>query len=246
MLKEAIEKIVSLAGPKTFEADGHTYIADDEGVYYEVAPNVYGPEAITLRSLDAVVKMVKTEALRQEGAVPVYITVPTHLRVEVFRSPLDADERYFRPVLYRAEAADVPGWEASVKLPFDQAAVALQTRFQEGGDREYTIDLLSMISTGAKVTYNDTGIATNVVTSKGVVLQENTAIRPVVALRPYRTFQEVEQPMGRFLIRIDERGITFTEADGGMWKLTARKTVAAWLTEQLRAEVDAGQVVIAL
>lgn len=245
MLKEAIEKIVSLAGPKTFTAGEHTYIADDDGDYKEVVPDVYGPVAIALRSLDAVVKMVKTEALKQEPGI-VYITVPTHLKVEVFRSPLGDDERYFRPVLYRAEAADVPGWEASVKLPFDQAAVALQTRFQEGGDREYTIDLLSMISTGAKVTYNDTGIATNVVTSKGVVLQENTAIRPVVQLRPYRTFQEVEQPMGRFLIRIDERGITFTEADGGMWKLTARKTVAAWLTEQLQAEVDAGQVVIAL
>lgn len=245
MLKEAIEKIVSLAGPKTFTAGEHTYIADDEGDYKEVVPDVYGPAAIALRSLDAVVKMVRTEALKQESGI-VYITVPTHLKVEVFRSPLGADERYFRPVLYQAEAADVPGWEPSVKLPFDQAAVALQTRFQEGGDREYTIDLLSMISTGAKVTYNDTGVATNVVTSKGVVLQENTQIRPVVQLRPYRTFQEVEQPIGRFLIRIDERGITFTEADGGMWKLTARQTVSAWLTEQLRAEVDAGQVVIAL
>lgn len=246
MLKEAIEKIVSLAGPKTFTADGHTYIADDDVVFMEVLPDFHAPETIALRSLDAVVKMVKTEALRQEGEDPVYITVPTHLKVEVFRRPLGEDERYFRPVLYQAEAADVPGWEQSVKLPFDQAAVALQTRFQEGGDREYTIDLLSMISTGAKVTYNDTGVATNVVVSKGVVLQENTQIRPVVELRPYRTFQEVEQPLGRFLIRIDERGITFTEADGGMWKLTARQTVAAWLTEQLQAEVDAGQVVVAL
>lgn len=245
MLKEAIEKIVSLAGPKTFTAGEKTFIADNEGTYQEVLPEVYGPREIKLRSLDAVVKMVRTEALaRDEGIV--YITVPTHLKVEVFRSPMDVEDRYFRPVLYQAEAGDVPGWEPSVQMPFDKAAVALQTRFQEGGDREYTIDLLSVISTGAKVTYNDTGIATNVVTSKGVVLQENTLIRPVVELRPYRTFQEVEQPMGRFLIRINEQGITFTEADGGMWKLLARQTVAAWLTEQLREEVDDGRVVIAL
>ncbi|MFQ8836330.1 MAG: hypothetical protein ACLR8L_00220 [Oscillospiraceae bacterium] len=57
---------------------------------------------------------------------------------------------------------------------------------------------------------------------------------------PYRTFQEIEQPVGLFLIRIDERGITFTEADGGMWKLEARKTIKAYLERSvLAAEIEA-------
>lgn len=123
-------------------------------------------------------------------------------------------------------------------MPFDQAAVALQTRFQDSADRPYTLTLLSQITTGAKVTYNDTGVATTVVTSKGVSLQQNSTIRPLVKLRPYRTFQEVEQPEGLFLIRIDERGITFTEADGGMWKLQARQTIKAYLVEALKDEVE--------
>lgn len=58
-----------------------------------------------------------------------------------------------------------------------------------------------------------------------------------------RTFQEVEQPEGIFLIRIDERGITFTEADGGMWKLTARKTVKAYLENELK-DVDGVTVML--
>jgi hypothetical protein len=44
------------------------------------------------------------------------------------------------------------------------------------------------------------------------------------------------------LIRIDERGITFTEADGGMWKLEARKTVAAYLNDALQDVIEAGHV----
>lgn len=76
------------------------------------------------------------------------------------------------------------------------------------------------------------------VTSKGVSLQQNSTIRPLVKLRPYRTFQEVEQPEGLFLIRIDERGITFTEADGGMWKLQARQTIKAYLVEALKDEIE--------
>lgn len=71
-------------------------------------------------------------------------------------------------------------------------------------------------------------------TQKGAALAENMTIKPLVRLRPYRTFQEVEQPEGIFLIRVRERGIAFIEADGGMWRLTARNTVKAYLEEQLK------------
>lgn len=83
-------------------------------------------------------------------------------------------------------------------------------------------------------------------TQRGVSLQQNATIRPIVRLRPYRTFQEIEQPVGLFLIRIDERGITFTEADGGMWKLEARKTIKAYLENVLAAEIEAGSVRVML
>lgn len=88
--------------------------------------------------------------------------------------------------------------------------------------------------------------ATTVTTQKGVALQGNEQIRPIITLKPYRTFQEVEQPESIFLIRVNERGISFTEADGGMWKLQARETVKAFLENALEAEIAAGEVYIAL
>ena len=48
------------------------------------------------------------------------------------------------------------------------------------------------------------------------------------------------------MIRVSERGITFVEADGGMWKLAARKTVRDYLAEKLAPEIEAGLVAIAL
>ena len=96
------------------------------------------------------------------------------------------------------------------------------------------------------MTMNDNGIATSVVTQKGVALQSNEAIRPIVKLRPYRTFQEVDQPESPFLIRINERRILFIEADGGMWKLKARETVKEFLTDKLSQEVSEGSVIVAL
>ena len=124
--------------------------------------------------------------------------------------------------------------------------IALRTRFQESADSEYALKLLSDITTGSKVTYNDNGVATAIVTQSGIALPQNTNIRPIIKLRPYRTFQEVEQPESQFLIRVSERGIRFAEADGGMWKLQARKTIKAFLEEQLADLVETGEVVIAL
>lgn len=185
--------------------------------------------------------MVKTEATAHEDRI--YLSVRDHLTVSCFGHPCN-DLRQKRIVYYEAQAKDVPGWDSQTKLPFDQAAVALQTRFQDSADRTYTLTLLSQITTGAKITYNDIGVATTVVTSKGVSLQQNSTIRPLVKLRPYRTFQEVEQPEGLFLIRIDERGITFTEADGGMWKLAARQTIKSYLSEALKDEIEKNLVTV--
>ena len=72
---------------------------------------------------------------------------------------------------------------------------------------------------------NDNGIATTITTQKGVALQTNEQIRPLVKLRPYRTFQEVEQPESIFLIRVSDRGISFIEADGSRKSLKVPSTL---------------------
>lgn len=244
MLKEMIEKIEQMAKPEVYDVEGHTYAIGEDGEAREIIPEAVYQECLLLNSLDALVQMVRTEGVSVDrSADKLYLSVKDHMTVACFGHP-QKDLREARISYYEAQAKDVPGWDSEVKMPFDKAAVALQTRFQEGGDRDYTLTLLSQITCGAKVTYNDIGVATTVVTQKGVSLQQNSTIRPLVKLRPYRTFQEVEQPEGLFLIRIDERGISFTEADGGMWKLSARKTIRAYLEEALKDEISTGRVVV--
>ena len=244
MFKEAIQHIQETASkPFLQEIDGVTYLIDRDGQYQQVKPELEYPEELTLTSLDALVKLVKTEASEED--VPLYITIPDHLTAVCFGQP-DSELRFHRVNYYRAKATDVPGWQSDVKMGFEEMQIALRTRFQETTDAAYAMKLLSDITTGGKITFNDNGVATSVVTQKGVALQANEAIRPIVKLKPYRTFQEVEQPESPFLIRVSERGISFTEADGGMWKLKARETIKAFLEERLQQEVSTGAVVIAL
>lgn len=228
MLKEAIEKIEEMSSPLVYTEGGHSYVLYADHTE-ELRPAIDSPKTVRLNSLDALVQLVKKEQQDRQ----IFVSVTGHDEVDVYDSPSE-DCRWKRNVLYNARAIDIPGWEPEVQMGFDQAAVALMTRFQDGGDREYTLQLLSQITTGAKVTYTDNGVASTIVTQKGAALAQNTTIKPLVKLRPYRTFQEIEQPEGIFLIRISERGITFREADGGMWKLTARNTAKAWLQEQLQ------------
>lgn len=243
MLKEAIEKIQELCMARTEIVDGITYLLDGKGHFQQIRPELDFAEPTQLTSLEALVQFVKEEALKRYPKV--YITVPDHLTVKCFTG-LNDDLRKNREYLYKAVAQDVPGWESKVSLGFEEALIALRTRFQHATDTEYALRLLSNITTGGKVTYNDNGVATSIVTKRGIDLQNNETIRPIIKLRPYRTFQEVEQPESDFLIRLNERNITFLEADGGMWKLAARNTVKQYLVDALSGEVDAGAAVISM
>ena len=249
MLKEFIEHIQETAQPVFRECNGSTFVVTSGGAVQELKADVGFPDPLGLHSLDALVKMVQTEAIQfNEGVshnTPIYITIPNHLTVKCFAQP-NMELRGYRHLFYTAVATDVPGWGETVFMGFEETQVALRTRFQDTEGAQYLQRLLSDITSGSHVTLNDNGVATQVVTKKGVSLQTSEPIRPIVILKPYRTFQEVEQPESTFLIRVNERNISFTEADGGMWKLRARETIKAFLEERLHELVDAGKVVIAL
>ena len=60
-------------------------------------------------------------------------------------------------------------------------------------------------------------------------------------------FQEVEQPESEFVFRVyDDRSISLTAADGGMWKLAARDAVKHYLEIALCDEITAGKVKVTL
>ena len=244
MLKEFIAHIQKTTAPQIIERGPDAFVVNSEGQVKQIHPDLDWPTPLELSSLDALVKMIRCE-LRPRPDATVFVMIPTHLKVEAFLPPQEA-LRWQRPLPYFVEATDVPGWDSDKTLGFEDMQIALRTRFQDSRDMPYIQKLLSDITTGGKITCNDNGIATSVVTQKGVALQGTEVIRPIVNMRPYRTFQEVEQPESPFLIRVSERGLRLIASDGGMWKLAARQTVKAFLEEQLADLVSDGSVVIAL
>jgi hypothetical protein len=245
MLREAIEKITELAAADVIDFEGKKFLVKKDGSNArEIYPNPKFPDTLPLYSLDSLVQMVKTEAIKTFDG-PFYINARAHNEVVCYTQPL-AELRRKRGDLYLVKAKDVPGWEEDVQFSFEEALIAIRTRFQQTPDSEYLLKLLSDITNGAKMTFLDNGMASTVIMQKGVALQESAGIRPIVRLRPYRTFQEIEQPESSIHIRVSERGIRFIEADGGMWKLAARSTIVEYLKMKLSEIIESGEVVVTI
>jgi hypothetical protein len=83
----------------------------------------------------------------------------------------------------------------------------------------------------------DNGISQTVVVQQGISLVGEENIKPRVKLCPFRTFREVEQPESEFIFRVNDDGkVGFFEADGGVWKMEAKDSIALYLKASLELE----------
>ena len=236
MLKEFAQYLMSLKDNKTYDIHGDTY-SDRELV--RVAPHIDRPARISVSSLDSIVQLVCHE-LDMFTNLPVFIRAEDARAVSVFTT---YDDVMARDNLYRAEC-DVPGFRDGFR-EYEAAIIELRSRFVPGPGVDYLLDLLSRISKDTGVTTSDNGVSQTVEARQGVSLKTMVAVKPRVALRPYRTFLEVEQPESEFLLRLDDNGnVGLFEADGGMWRQTAKASILAYFEARLSDEIKAGKVVV--
>ena len=89
-------------------------------------------------------------------------------------------------------------------------------------------------------TYSDDGCTQVATMTVGVAAKADAIVPNPVLLRPYRTFQEVEQPVSQFVFRIGDRGtpeFKLVEAEGGIWKTEAVRKIKDYL-ELVLSEQD--------
>lgn len=240
-LKDAINRIVELATPFTLETrNGHQFCSAD---LHEVRPEVPSPVRYSVDTLEALVKLIRTEGVAQASLL--YVRVDSARRVVVDSSYTGRDyAQYSRLPLYEA-VSDVPSISVNQSMSQEKAVVELQSLYAVTEDSNYLLALLSRIDVNQGVSSVDNGISQEVSVRTGAVLKEQQTVQPIVHLQPYRTFLEVEQPASDFLLRLDKEGHpALYEADGGAWKLEAKRNIAAYLGEQLADLVECGSVVV--
>lgn len=235
MLAGFIEKLMEIAQPKTYEVGGKTYSTE---TLFEVKPDKERPKCFNVHSLAAIVELVGTE--RGNGIFPLFVSVDDATSVGVYGT---YNDDMTRDLFYEARC-DVPGFRGGFR-DIEEAIIQLRSLFVPSEGVTYVLDLLSRIGKNDSIQLTDNGVTQTVEAAQGVSLKAMEKIKPRVMLRPFRTFLEVEQPESDFLLRVDkDKGIGLFEADGGVWKLEAKRNIADYFKRELKDLIDTGDVVI--
>lgn len=242
-LKEAIDRILEMAAPKTYQIGPDTY-ASEELVLVDSAPS--RPKDFYVDTLSGLVRIIKEEG--SKIGLKLLVQVEDQHHVVVWSDYLGAravPSRMFERFRLYTATADVPRITVGNYMDQQQAIIELQSLHNSTPDRDYLLDLLSKIDVTQGVKSTDNGVTQEATVKTGVVLKDTVPVKPIVELQPFRTFIEIDQPVSKFLLRVDEHGRAgLFEADGGAWKLEAKRSIAKWLSDALAAEIEAGKVVV--
>lgn len=235
MIQKALQYLVGLKDNKTYEINGKTYsdhkleLIEDERYYRR---------EVEFSSLDAIVKMIKTEIKDYTG--PVFIRIKDHKNVDVFTRPDDREQRLWPYSATCVDAEFKAGWRSQ-----DEAIIEIRSRFIPTDDSEYLLSLISRINNDEGIKTEDNGVSQTVVVRKGVSLAATEAIKPRLSLQPFRTFREVAQPESEFILRLRDDGyVGLFEADGGIWKMEAKDNIKSYFFECLAQEITNGFVIV--
>lgn len=235
MDRTAIEKIVELGAPNYHEENGYKY--SDKQLHIIQEPRV---PTLTFHTLDGLIYALRAEYKEFNG--PLLVGVEDEETVTVCSAISAIDRQREVPYKVRAELVEIPFGR---KLDYETMMITLKSKFVETPELLELVKLLGTITEENNAQIADDGFTQTVVVRKGIALKDNKAVNPIVRLKPYRTFNEVEQPESRFLIRLFEGGYAaLYEADGGAWTLQARRNVADYLKTALSELIESGNVIV--
>jgi len=235
MIRSALEYILSF---RDIQIIDHNSLKYSNGKVYQLPEDK--PEVFSTKTLASLVELIiKENAHSSLNALIIHVESPTKVNVHTaLRNHLD---RFY---LYSA-VAELPQITLGNYMEIEKFNIMLKSTFIQSDMRDNLIALVGSITEEAVKTTNDDGISQKVVARKGINTVGNVTIQPIVKLAPYRTFLEVAQPEGEFLLRLkDGPEAALFEADGGAWKIEARLNIKEYFVTHLAELITSGKVIV--
>ena len=231
-IKDALSYAVELAGKenKIIRSEtGKEYFDSNEYNLQELNPRKYAP-ILELQTLKSLVDYLKSDNDFISGRKLV-VVVDSFYRVSVYDQ---VDFEYGkRPQLVSVKAS-VPVIPFSNWCNQEEFNIMLQSMFINDADRNLVLDFASHLKIEKGAEAQDNGVTQTVTVRDGVASLAHAKTPNPVTLRPYRTFNEVEQPASQFVFRVNKSAnLALFEADGGKWKLDAVKNISDYLKTEL-------------
>ena len=229
---EAMQKTLDIAIPTTFEIEdihGCKTKYANKPLHQIVAAAPAVPELVNVSTLagfkDLIVAVLEDEDFEQDCIIHIQDARTVMLSRRI------SDEYGRRVDLIKAQPVDFRQFQFGQWMNQEEFAIAVASLFAETADKQYVLNLASTLTDEATMTSDDDGFSQRAMVKKGLRLKEATTLKPRVALAPYRTFPEIDQPVSEFVFRAKCDGeskpmLMLVEADGGRWKIDAIATIS--------------------
>lgn len=224
--KEALEYLVNLGETKVLEIAGKQFTTKQ--VYAVKDPL---PAALTVTTLSALVDYIKT-GLDKKSSENLLLHVESPEKVVLY-SELREDQE--RESYINCNALLPNNIRFNSFLDTDKFNIMLQSSFVDNKDKSLLLKVTGNIQESAIKNVGDDGVS-QAATIKTSVANVNDVVVPnPVSLAPRRTFPEIDQPVSKFIFRM-ESGPTAAlyEADGGAWRNEAMQSIKLYLQENLK------------
>lgn len=231
MLKEAIEKILSLAPIQIKEIGGFTYAKNslsrvDPPKFEQPTPQVFH----TLSGLVAF-----TTGRKVEFTGELYCHIVDQITVAV-KNNLNPEAGNIRFKYAEAKCIE-DRFGFGRWYPLEDFIVAVQSQFVMNDVISQLIDHLGHLANENVTENKDDGFSQSIQIRTGITTKSSVKIENPLSLKPFRTFREVEQPESMFIFRLRNQGslqCSLYESDGGAWKLAAIESIKKYLTDELK------------
>lgn len=234
-LREALQYITGLKEdsmePKVLEIEGKSYCDKDLKRYhvFDMASE------LKVNTLTSVVDYIKGKPEELRHSMILHVKGPT--RVELYSGLIDERNREH---LVEANAI-VNEFRFDSYYDQERFLIELQANFLDTEDLQNIKKVSGNIQAGTTANYDDDGVSQKTTIKSGIANNADVIVPNPVALRPYRTFAEIEQPESNYVFRIkdSESGPAFklVEADGGLWKNAAMQRIKMYLEHELSDEL---------
>lgn len=231
MLKELYEAIRKDATPQELTIDGRKYTTDSICPVYAPAPVSLDVSTLTglVDYLKSNIDELNLETLlcHVESPTKVSILSALHGDFEERKYYIKASARV-RSLTFN-EFRDAEKFNLWLQSCFVDTPIAVDGELK-ATDKGLLLKYVGNIKESAIKETGDDGISQEVTVKVGLATFANVTLPNPAVLRPYRTFNEVEQPASSFVFRA-RTGPEFAliEADNGAWESEAMKSIKEFM-----------------
>lgn len=203
MIRNALVWANDKALPPTVELNGRKFIRHGGDRYHEVSRRLEEPGSLTFHTLAALASYLADNPDGYDLA-NAYLHVVSEVEVAAMLGGAEERDRHrrFAGASCRGTSFDVIHQSVTV----EELCIYLRTLFDESGQRDELVQLLSSVESGEVRQQRDNGMSQEVTVRKNAGSVERRDFPLQWSLAPFSTFRDVAaQPLGNYIVRLNAK-----------------------------------------